>query len=174
MIYLILKIIKYINIQRGYSLCDLCGFLIIKSQIILCHAVWCGAVWCTITYGTTQLCHFAGNFYSLCGLVNTPRLNHLVCPYQVILFAKNVHVLLEDAVSVSQFVPLIKVDAQPKKSDLHRDIIRFVTFSFLFFFKYIIDIQSEYSKSFICPFSKKYLSFVRKDILYSINNDQVP
>ena len=65
------------------------------------HTVPCGAVWCTITYGTAQLCYFTDNFYSLCGLANTPRLNHLVCPYQVILFAKYVHVLLEDAVSVS-------------------------------------------------------------------------
>ena len=68
------------------------------------HTASCGMVWCTITCGTVQLYYFASDFCNLCGLcglVNTPRLNHLVCPYQVILFAKNVHVLLEDAVSVS-------------------------------------------------------------------------
>ena len=29
--------------------CGLCGFLIIKPQTALHHAVWCGAVRCTIT-----------------------------------------------------------------------------------------------------------------------------
>ena len=36
-----------------------CGFLIIKPQTALHHAVW--------------LYHFVGSFYDLCGLVNTPN-----------------------------------------------------------------------------------------------------
>ena len=44
-IYLILKIIKYINIYReGVVRCSLCGFLIIKLQTALHHAMCCGAV----------------------------------------------------------------------------------------------------------------------------------
>ena len=42
--------------------CGLCGFLIIKPQIALHHAVWCGAVRCNITCGVVRLCHFAGGF----------------------------------------------------------------------------------------------------------------
>ena len=42
--------------------CSLCGFLIIKPQNALHHAVWCGAVRCTITYGAMQLCYFVGDF----------------------------------------------------------------------------------------------------------------
>ena len=42
--------------------CGLCGFLIIKPQTALHHAVWCGAVM-----------PFCGRFCcGLCGLVNTP------------------------------------------------------------------------------------------------------
>ena len=35
-----------------------CGFIIIKLQLALPHAVWCGAVQC----GAVRLCHFAGGF----------------------------------------------------------------------------------------------------------------
>ena len=42
--------------------CGLCGFLIIKPQTALHHAMWYGVVRCTITCGTVRLCHFAGDF----------------------------------------------------------------------------------------------------------------
>ena len=37
--------------------CGLCGFLIIKPQTALHHAVWCN-----ITCGSVRLCHFASDF----------------------------------------------------------------------------------------------------------------
>ena len=37
--------------------CGLCGFLIIKPQTALHHAVWCN-----ITCGAVRLYHFAGDF----------------------------------------------------------------------------------------------------------------
>ena len=59
--------------------CGLCGFLIIKLQTALHHAVWCGAVqyylWCSEVmpfYGRFW-CGFCG-LYGLCSLVNTPSL----------------------------------------------------------------------------------------------------
>ena len=59
--------------------CRLCGFLIIKPQTALHHAVWCN-----ITCGAVQLYHFAGDFGAvfvvcagLCSLVNTPKHEHL-------------------------------------------------------------------------------------------------
>ena len=50
-------------------LCDLCGFLIIKSQIALHHAVRC-----IVTCGIVMLFYdqFWCSFYILCNLVNTP------------------------------------------------------------------------------------------------------
>ena len=50
--------------------CGLCGFLIIKPQTTLHHAMWCDAVRCTV-----RLCYFAGDFGGLSGLVNTPSYN---------------------------------------------------------------------------------------------------
>ena len=62
-IYLILKIIKYININKGAVRCGLCGFLIIKPQTTL-HL----AMRCNITCGAIQLCHFAGGFGAVCAI----------------------------------------------------------------------------------------------------------
>ena len=42
--------------------CGLYGFLIIKPQTALHHAVWCGVVRCKITCGAVQLYHFADGF----------------------------------------------------------------------------------------------------------------
>ena len=60
------------------GLCGLCGFLIIKPQIALHHAVWCGAVQYYLRCGAVM--PFCGRFWcgfcglcSLCGLVNTPN-----------------------------------------------------------------------------------------------------
>ena len=44
----------------------LCGFLIIKPQTALHHAVWC-----TITCGAVQLCYFADSFgavFAVCAI----------------------------------------------------------------------------------------------------------
>ena len=72
--------------------CGLCGFLIIKPQTALHHAVWCGAVQDYLRCGAVMPfcgqfgCSFCG-LCGLCGLVNTPThnrralelvLNHLV------------------------------------------------------------------------------------------------
>ena len=52
----------------------MCGFLIIKQQTALHHAVWCGAVHHYLQCGTIM--PFCGRFWccfcGLCGLVNTP------------------------------------------------------------------------------------------------------
>ena len=51
--------------------CNLCGFLIIKPQITLHHAVWCGAVHCYLRCCTVM--PFCRRFWcGLCGLVSTP------------------------------------------------------------------------------------------------------
>ena len=64
--------------------CSLCGFLIIKPQTALHHAVWCGAVHYYLRCGAVM--PFCGRFWcgfcglcGLCGLVNTPT--HSVCGY---------------------------------------------------------------------------------------------
>ena len=57
--------------------CGLCGFLIIKPQTALHHAVRCGAVQYYLQCGAVMpfcrqfWCDFCG-LCSLCGLVNTP------------------------------------------------------------------------------------------------------
>ena len=43
--------------------CGLCGFLIIKPQTALHHAVRC-----TITCGAMRLYHFAGGFGAVCAV----------------------------------------------------------------------------------------------------------
>ena len=46
--------------------CGLFGFLIIKPQTALHHAVWC-----TITCGTVRLCYFASDFgavFAVCAI----------------------------------------------------------------------------------------------------------
>ena len=54
-----------------------CGFLIIKLQTALHHAVWCGAVHYYLRHGAVMpfyeqfWCGFCG-LCGLCGLVNTP------------------------------------------------------------------------------------------------------
>ena len=51
--------------------CGLYGFLIIKPQTTLQHAVWCGTVHYYLRCGTVV--SFCGQFwYGFCGLVNTP------------------------------------------------------------------------------------------------------
>ena len=39
-----------------------CGFLIIKPQTTLHHAVWCGVMHYYLRCGAVRLCHFAGSF----------------------------------------------------------------------------------------------------------------
>ena len=56
-IYLILNILNILIYREGAVRCGLCGFLIIKSQTALHHAVQCN-----ITCGAVQLCHFEGSF----------------------------------------------------------------------------------------------------------------
>ena len=46
--------------------CGLCGFLIIKPQTALHHAVWCGVVRCTITCGA--VIPFCGWFGAVCAV----------------------------------------------------------------------------------------------------------
>ena len=49
--------------------CNLCGFLIIKPQTALHHAVC--AVRCTITCSAVQLCHFVSGFgavFAVCAI----------------------------------------------------------------------------------------------------------
>ena len=57
--------------------CGLCGFLIIKPQTALHHAVWCGAVYYYLQCGAVM--PFCGLFWcdfcGLYGLVNTPKDN---------------------------------------------------------------------------------------------------
>ena len=62
--------------------CGLCGFLIIKPQTALHHAMWCDAMHCYLQYGAVMpFCgRFLYNFYGLCGLydlVNTPTNLHI-------------------------------------------------------------------------------------------------
>ena len=68
--------------------CGLCGFLIIKPQTALHHAVWCGAVQyylrcvAIMPFCGRFWCSFCG-LYGLCGLVNThnlPCLSSDHCP----------------------------------------------------------------------------------------------
>ena len=59
-IYLILKILIY---REDVVRCSLCGFLIIKPQIALHHAVWCN-----IICGVVRLCYFAGGFGAVCAV----------------------------------------------------------------------------------------------------------
>ena len=72
-IYIILKI--YILIYRDGAV--RCGFLIIKPQITLHHAVWCSAVHCYLRCGAVIpfcerfWCDFC-SLCSLCSLVNIP------------------------------------------------------------------------------------------------------
>ena len=56
--------------------CGLCGFLIIKLQIALLHAVWCDVVHCYLRYNVVMpFCRqFWCDLCGLCGLVNTPTL----------------------------------------------------------------------------------------------------
>ena len=54
-IYLILKIIKYINIWKCVVRYGLCVFLIIKLQTALHHAVWCGAILLAVRCGCAIL-----------------------------------------------------------------------------------------------------------------------
>ena len=55
--------------------CGLCGFLIIKLQTALHHAVWCGTVHYYLQCGAVLQFYgrFWCGFYDLCGLVNTPN-----------------------------------------------------------------------------------------------------
>ena len=48
--------------KKGMVWCSLCGFLIIKLQIALHHAVWCGAMRYIVTCGVVRLCHFSSSF----------------------------------------------------------------------------------------------------------------
>ena len=51
--------------------CGLCGFLIIKPQTALHHAMWCGAVYYYLRCSMVIL--FCEWFWcGFCGLVNTP------------------------------------------------------------------------------------------------------
>ena len=71
-IYLILKLIKYIDVKKGAVQC---GFLIIKPQTTLHLAVWCGAVQYYLRCDAVM--PFCGRFWcglcGLCSLVNTSR-----------------------------------------------------------------------------------------------------
>ena len=65
--------------------CGLCGFLIIKLQTALHHAVWCGVVQDYLQCGAVM--PFCGRFWygfcslcGLCGLVNTPS-----CDYYLVV-----------------------------------------------------------------------------------------
>ena len=55
--------------------CGLCGFLIIKPQTALHHAMWCGAI---MLFCGRFWCDFCG----LCGLVNTPSNYHEICAFK--------------------------------------------------------------------------------------------
>ena len=52
----------------------------------------CGAVRCTVTCGAVQLCHFASGF---CGLLNTPKFNHLSLAHKKWKLSFTPHSLLQ-------------------------------------------------------------------------------
>ena len=52
--------------------CGLCGFLIIKPQTTLHHAVWCGTMHYYLRCGYTILQVVWCSLCGLCSLVNTP------------------------------------------------------------------------------------------------------
>ena len=67
--------------------CGLCGFHIIKLQM---HCIMrCGALLLTV-----RLCHFAGSFCGLCGLVNTPTGNYALFNFIVAIILLSLMTLL--------------------------------------------------------------------------------
>ena len=72
--------------------CGLCGFLIIKPQTALHHAMWCDAMHCYLQYDAVM--PFCGRFWcsfcSLCGLMNTTKystyLNTFINIYQIKIY----------------------------------------------------------------------------------------
>ena len=66
--------------------CGLCGFLIIKQQTALHHAVWCGEMHYYLRCGMVMpFWRFWYGFCGLCGLMNTPRLSSSITRFGAIL-----------------------------------------------------------------------------------------